>query len=128
MQSRSDTDPLSPQTTLSTLQSQIDTLTEFSTRLQTLRQLPPLLLRAGPSSDPSAMSLAGALRRALQEVRGVQTELSGEKVQGALKAAAQSDWRDRAGVKSGVRRENHKRRYVACRSFVTPSSCKDCLL
>ncbi|TFY79722.1 hypothetical protein EWM64_g4292 [Hericium alpestre] len=93
---------------LTKLQSQIDALTEFSARLQKLRQLPPLLLR--PESDPIGSSLPDVLRRALLEAHGARTTLLEETVQGALKAAAESESRDRVGIRGNARRDRRRRK------------------
>ena len=67
-----------PQSVLTSLQSQIDALTEFSTRVPGLRQLPPLLLRTpgldvGP--DPAPGTLLETMKRVLFEATEMRKAL-----------------------------------------------------
>ncbi|THH15126.1 hypothetical protein EW146_g5305 [Bondarzewia mesenterica] len=94
------------QTTIDMLQSQIDVLTNFSARAQTLRQLPPLLL----SSKPAIESFSTTMQRVLGEVQDMHKALLEKNVQEALKAAAASERKDYSGLKEGGRRESRKRR------------------
>lgn len=106
---------------LETLQSHLDSLMEFSARLQSLRQLPPALLHSGSSVDldTGVSTLGETMRHVLQEVRGVHTALMEERVQVGLKAAAESEKNDRSGLKVGMRRDNRKRRYVSPETWLT---------
>ncbi|KAI0321087.1 hypothetical protein OF83DRAFT_415606 [Amylostereum chailletii] len=95
--------------TSQSLQAQIDTLAEFSTRLRALRQLPPSIFHQLPSAvEP--FSVGDTTRRAMSELQSVRSMLLEDKMQTALKAAQESEARDRTGVRSGRRRETRKRK------------------
>ncbi|EIM82853.1 uncharacterized protein STEHIDRAFT_171021 [Stereum hirsutum FP-91666 SS1] len=124
--------PTPAPTLLTTLQSQIDALTDFSSRLQSLRALPPLILRSsGLSTRPlnstslsnlsnvnnvngvnvnvgapasEQVPLAQTVKRVLEEMKNVKGSLVGGKVQDALKAAEESEKREGLeGIGAGVR-------------------------
>lgn len=115
-------DPVPPPS----LQDRIQTLTDVHNRLQTLRHVPPMLLRP-PSASPLAdfpppfdptidrefavtfSSTPTHDFRALKDFLGV---LCCDKVQGALRAARASEDADQSELGLSFRRENRKRKYV----------------
>ncbi|KAA1474247.1 hypothetical protein DENSPDRAFT_319329 [Dentipellis sp. KUC8613] len=97
-------------TPLARLQAQIDTLNDFATRVRELRGLPSLLLHPTSDADPVAAPLGDVLRRVLKETSVVRGSLMEDKVQGALRAAAESAAADAAGIRVLSRRETRKRK------------------
>lgn len=87
---------------LVTLQSQISTLTDLHSKIQSLRTIPPLLLRPPPAP----------LVPPLQEIKDFAQTLKSDGVQEALRAAGESEKGDWKGVGVGGRREIRKRRCV----------------
>ena len=110
------------QSAVSNIQSQIDVLTDLSKRLQALRQIPSGLLRSeNPSGrNPvlhvvfSLPNLKDTFRKSVEELRTLHTAAMEEKVQEALRVAAESERRDGTEVKDASSREKQrkKRRYV----------------
>jgi hypothetical protein len=111
-----------PPSVAQTLQAQIDALTEFSTTLRALRQSPVALLKSGSSQQSLPVipgvdglppfGLVQTTRQVLGDVAAARTRLLAEQVQGALKAAGESEKKDRSGIRGGLRREIRKRKYV----------------
>src|SRR4051794_40302492 len=111
------TEPESP--ALLTLHSQIRTLTDLHSRIQSLRQIPIRLLRPPspsqlPLHDPTS-SLPASSSLGLQDLKNITETIKSQVVQDALRAAKESQ-NTRGIVASSGRREGRKRR-CACFPF-----------
>lgn len=109
-----------PQSAISSVQSQMDVLTDLSKRLQALRQIPSSLLR---SENPSGRNpvihvefstplLKDTFRKSVEELRTVHATAMEEKVQEALQAAAESERRDGTEIRDTREKQSQKRRCV----------------
>ncbi|KAF5386051.1 hypothetical protein D9615_002429 [Tricholomella constricta] len=87
------------------LEGQIQLLSELHNRLQTLRQIPPLLLKT--SITPLSTQ---ALRPEFQQVKEIADTIRTEPVQEALRTARDSLESDSRDLNPNLRRENRKRR------------------
>ncbi|OCH91817.1 hypothetical protein OBBRIDRAFT_774575 [Obba rivulosa] len=94
---------------LVSLRSKLTALTELHSRLQTLRQIPALLLRP-PTSNVHAVTQEALLKHEFQELREVSEALRAEKVQAALVAARGSEAKDKSELGPVRRRGNNKRK------------------
>ncbi|EMD32105.1 hypothetical protein CERSUDRAFT_162186 [Gelatoporia subvermispora B] len=94
---------------LLSLRSKLSALTELHSRLQTLRQIPTLLLRP-PANNVHAVPQTALLRHEFQELREVSEALRAEKVQAALVAARESEAKDKSDLGPVRQRENKKRK------------------
>ncbi|KAI0029716.1 hypothetical protein K488DRAFT_72766 [Vararia minispora EC-137] len=95
-------------TTAQILQSQIDALADFASRVRALRQAPAALLRAGGAGV--SFDVASAAKTGFGELKKARERLLHEDVQSALRAAAGSERKDRTDIRGGLRREVRKRR------------------
>jgi hypothetical protein len=97
-------------------QSQIDLLADLNKRLQTLRQLPGGVLRSelvsGPNQVLQTLTLKDIFGKSAEDLRTLHAATIEDKVQDALKAAAESERRDDSEVKDFHKRESQKRRCV----------------
>ena len=98
------------------VQSQIDLLAALSKRLQTLRQLPSGVLRSelvsGANQVIPTPTLKDIFAKSAEDLRTVHVAAMEEKVQDALRAAAESERRDGTEIKDARERENQQRRCV----------------
>ena len=92
-----------------TLESQIALLTDVYNRVQTLRQVPPILLRPPVSFEPFT---AQTIRGEFQRVKEVGDLIRSAPTQEALNRAQKSLEADNTGLDANPRRENRKRRYA----------------
>jgi hypothetical protein len=87
---------------LVTLQAQISVLSELHSQVQSIRTIPPFLLRPPPPPFPQP----------LQELREFAQTLKSDGVQDALRAAGESEKADGRDISIGGRREIRRRRYA----------------
>ena len=98
-----------------TLESQIELLTDVYNRVQTLRQVPPILLRPPVSFEPfTAQTIRGEFHR----VKEVGELIRSAPTQEALNRAQKSLEADNTGLDANPRRENRKRRYAPLKLLV----------
>jgi hypothetical protein len=108
------------QSAVSNVQSQIDVLTDLSKRLQALRRIPSDLLH---SENPSGRNpvlhvvftspiLKDTFQKSVEELRTLHTAALEEKVQEALRVAAESERRDGTEIKDSCEKQNKIRRCV----------------
>jgi hypothetical protein len=90
------------------LVSQIQCLTDLYNSLQSLRQIPSLVLR--PPISHSLSSPPTPARQEFKELRDFGETLCSDAVQDALRAARQSEIADKREIVLNGRRENRKRR------------------
>lgn len=102
-------EPSSAPSDLQTLQKQIQDLTEFYNKLQTLRQIPNSLLTPISTDIP----FIGPTRPEFQRVKEIGECLRSSSVQEALYRAQESLNTDGTEINSNPRRENRKRRWVS---------------
>jgi hypothetical protein len=88
--------------TLDALQSKISTLADLHSKIQSIRAIPPLILRPPPPPFTPP----------LQDLKDFAQTLKSDGVQAALRAAAESEKEDSKGLRIGGRREIRKRRYA----------------
>ncbi|KAG6908386.1 hypothetical protein DXG01_004815 [Tephrocybe rancida] len=88
--------------TQATLQSQIQVLTDLQNRLQSLRNIPLLLLKPSISTP--------TLRPEFQQVQEIADTIRTEHIQEALRAGRDSLAGDTSDLNPNLRRENRKRR------------------
>lgn len=104
------------QSAVSNVQSQIDLLADLNKRLQTLRQLPGGVLRSelvsGPNQVLQTLTLKDIFGKSAEDLRTLHAATIDDKVQEALKAAAESERQDDSEVKDFHERESQKRRCV----------------
>lgn len=102
------------QSAVSNVQSQIDLLADLNKRLQTLRQLPGGVLRSELVSNPSqvlqTLTLKDIFGKSAEDLRTLHAAAIEDKVQDALKAAAESERRDDSEIKDVHEKESQKRR------------------
>ncbi|KAG5653620.1 hypothetical protein H0H81_011846 [Sphagnurus paluster] len=91
---------------LAALEGQIQLLSDVHTRLQTLRQIPGVLLQ-GPGTAGLG---APTLRREFQQMKEIADTIRTEPVQEALRTARDSLESDRSDLNPNLRREKRKRR------------------
>jgi len=91
-------------------------LTDVSRRLQALRQFPGGLLRSEHASGesqvlqgPLSSTLKGSFSKYTEDLRTLNVAVVEEKVQEVLRAAAESERRDGAGIKDTREKETQKR-------------------
>jgi hypothetical protein len=108
------------------LQDRIQTLTDVHSRLQTLRHVPPMLLRPPSASpladfpppfDPTidrefAVTFNSTPAHDFRALKDFLEVLCCDKVQEALRAARASEDADQSELGLSFRRENRKRKYV----------------
>ncbi|KAJ7129843.1 hypothetical protein C8R43DRAFT_1090060 [Mycena crocata] len=86
------------------LSAQINSLSDLHSRLQLLRNVPPLLLKSSmPFSSPS-------IRKDFQQLKELTETIRSDSVQEALLAAATSERTDKSDLSRNGRREIRKRR------------------
>ena len=88
------------------LESQIQALTDLSTRLQQLRNVPTWLYKS-----PNSMMPMEPIREQFENLRQLGNNLTSEPVQEALKAARESE-RDKSELTLKYRRDTNKAKYV----------------
>lgn len=97
------------------LQAQIQLLTELHSRLQTLRQIPSLVLRPPTSTSADGLPLSPhsqpSLRTEFEHVKEIGTIIRSEPIQDALRAARDSFQADTKGLNFNLRQENRKPQY-----------------
>lgn len=91
------------QSSLQTLQTQIQDLTELYDNLQSVRTLPQSLLTPAPA--------AGPLRPEFARLKELAASIRSPNVQQALQHAQDSLNSDATGINSNFRRESRKRRW-----------------
>jgi hypothetical protein len=91
---------------ISRLESQIQALTDLSTRLQQLRNVPTWLYKS-----PNSMMPMEPIREQFENLRQLGNNLASEIVQGALKAAKESE-KDKSELTLKYRRDTNKAKYV----------------
>ncbi len=92
------------------IEDRIQTLTDLYNRLQALRQIPSLFLK-----PPAAIDLPAplpTLRPEFHNLKEIGDVVQSEKVQEALRAARDSEQKDKSELTPHFRRENRKRRYA----------------
>lgn len=99
-----DTSSSSPE--ISRLESQIQALTDVSTRLQQLRNVPAWLYKS-----PNSMMPMDPIREQFENLRQLGNNLTSEVAQEALKAARESE-RDKSELTLKYRRDTNKAKYV----------------
>lgn len=95
-------------TEIPSIEDRIQTLTDLYNRLQGLRQIPTLLLK-----PPSGIELPAPLsniRPEFQNLKEIGDLVQSEKIQEALRAARESEKKDKSELTPVFRRENRKRR------------------
>jgi hypothetical protein len=103
------------QSAVSNVQSQIDVLTDLSKRLQALRRIPSDLLRSENSSLHvvfTSPTLKDTFQKSTEELRTLHTAALAEKVQEALRVAAESEQRDGTEIEDAREKQSKKRRCV----------------
>jgi hypothetical protein len=99
-----------------TLQAQIQSLTDLHSRLQTLRQIPSLVLKPPTSTSADGLPLSPhsqpSLRTEFEHVKEIGNIIRSELIQDALRVARGSFQADAKDLNSNLRRESRKRRYV----------------
>ncbi|KAI0305421.1 hypothetical protein B0F90DRAFT_1625077 [Multifurca ochricompacta] len=105
------------QSLVSSVQSQIDVLTDLSKRLQTLRQFPGGLLRSEHASGanqvlqvPPSSTLKGTFSKSIEDLRTLHVAAMEERVQEALRAAVESERRDGTEIEDPQGQESQERR------------------
>ena len=88
------------------LESQIQALTDLSTRLQQLRNVPAWLYKS-----PNSMMPMDPIREQFENLRQLGNDLTSEVVQDALKAARESE-KDKSELTLKYRRDTNKATYV----------------
>lgn len=96
----------SPSPEISRLESQIQALTDLSTRLQQLRNVPAWLYKS-----PNSMMPMDPIREQFENLRQLGNNLTSDIVQEGLKAARESE-RDRSELTLKYRRDTNKAKYV----------------
>ncbi|TFK44593.1 hypothetical protein BDQ12DRAFT_26839 [Crucibulum laeve] len=98
------------ETHLSALKNRIETLTSLYDRIQTLRQVPTLLLR--PPAQSTAFTLPPELdiRAGFQQLKEATDIIQSDATQEALRQARDSLKADDTGLNTNPRRENRKRK------------------
>jgi hypothetical protein len=91
---------------ISRLESQIQALTDLSTRLQQLRNVPVWLYKS-----PNSMMPIEPIREQFENLRQLGSNLTSETVQEALKAARESE-KDKSELTLRYRRDTSKAKYV----------------
>ena len=116
------------QSTISNVQSQIDLLTDFNQRLQTLRHLPGGVLRSelvlGANQVLQTLTLKDIFGKSAEDLGTLHAAALEGKMQDALRAAAESERRDQTAIKDARERETQKRWCVSTpRTFSWGSFC-----
>jgi len=88
------------------LEAQIQSLSDLQNRLQTLRRIPPLLLKTPTASTQTP-------RPEFLQVKEIADTIRTEAIQEALGSARDSLQADTSDLNPNLRRENRKRRYVS---------------
>ena len=113
------------------LQAQIQLLTELHSRLHTLRQIPSLVLKPPTSTSADGLPLSPhsqpSLRTEFEHVKEIGSIVRSESVQDALRAARDSFQADTKDLNFNVRQENRKRRYGPDFIFFLPQFTKICI-
>lgn len=95
------------------LRAKIQTLTDLNNRLQNLRQIPVVILRAPAVTPPSSVpNDTPQLHHEYQELKEITETVRSEKVQSALVAARESEQKDKTELEFKGRRDTRKRRCV----------------
>jgi hypothetical protein len=97
----------SPSPEISKLESQIQALTDLSTRLQQLRDVPAWLYKS-----PNSMMPMEPIREQFENLRQLGNNLTSEIVQEALKAARGSEEKDKSELTLKYRTDTNKAKYV----------------
>lgn len=101
------------QSAISNVQSQIDLLAGLNQRLQTLRQLPGGVLRSelvlGANQVLQTLTLKDMFGKSAEDLRTLHAAALEGKMQDALRAAAESEQRDKTAIKDARERETQKR-------------------
>lgn len=92
------------------LEERIETITDLYNRFQSLRQIPPALLR--PPVTPDLSSSLVSLRPDISNLKEVGELIRSDKVQEALRVARASEKADKSELNSNSRRKCRKRRCV----------------
>ena len=104
---------------ISKLESQIQALTDLSTRLQQLRNVPAWLYKS-----PNSMMPMEPIREQFENLRQLGNNLTSEIVQEALKAARESEEKDKSELTLKYRTDTNKAKYVINSSrgqFIQPA-------
>jgi hypothetical protein len=95
------------------LQSHIDLLADLNQRLQTLRQLPGGVLRSelvlGANQVLQTLTLKDIFGKSAEDLQTLHAVALEGKMQDALRAAAESERRDKTAIKDTRERETQKR-------------------
>jgi len=97
----------SSSTEISKLESQIQALTDLSTRLQQLRDVPAWLYKS-----PNSMMPMEPIREQFENLRQLGNSLSSEIVQEGLKTARESEEKDKSELTLKYRTDTNKAKYV----------------
>jgi len=101
------------QSAISNIQSHIDLLADLNQRLQTLRQLPGGVLRSelvlGANQVLQTLTLKDIFGKSAEDLHTLHAAALEGKMQDALRAAAESERRDKTAIKDARERETHKR-------------------
>lgn len=89
------------------LESQIQALSDLSTRLQQLRNVPAWLYKS-----PNSMMPMEPIREQFENLRQLGNSLTSEIVQEALKAARESEEKDKSELTLKYRTDTNKEKYV----------------
>ena len=92
---------------ISKLESQIQALTDLSTRLQQLRNVPAWLYKS-----PNSMMPMEPIREQFENLRQLGNNLTSEIVQEALKAARESEEKDKSELTLKYRTDTNRAKYV----------------
>ena len=97
---------------ISRLESQIQALSDLSTRLQQLRNVPTWLYKS-----PNSMMPMEPIREQFENLRQLGSSLTSEIIQEALKAARESEEKDKSELTLKYRTDTNKAKYViiSCR-------------
>ncbi|KAI0268793.1 hypothetical protein BC834DRAFT_821187 [Gloeopeniophorella convolvens] len=106
------------QSALTSIQAQIDVLTDLSKRFQVLRQFPVGLLRNPHASKANAVlqqvsptsTLKGSFAQSIEDLRTLRAAAVEESAQAALRAATESEKKDSTDIKTARERQGMKRR------------------
>jgi hypothetical protein len=105
------------QSTISNVQSQIDLLADLNQRLQTLRQLPGGVLRSelvlGSNQVLQTLTLKDIFGKSAEDLQTLHAAALEGKMQDALRAAAESERRDKTAIKDAPERETQKKSCVS---------------
>jgi hypothetical protein len=110
-------------TVVENLKARLKSLNDVHAKVQSLRQIPfnvlqaPALPTAVGDLPPPPLSVRAEFLR----IKEVADEIRSDSVQEALRAAKESEARDKTGIRPMSRRENMKRKCVF--HFFTPGTC-----